>query len=547
MKALAPSVLLLFGCSVTLIAKIGETEAQIEKALGKPFDTPARNLKSYLFGPFNVSVFFIDGVSESETFVKRDHSPISQSEIMQLIQLDGGGVVWAREKSNRDIRNWQSADRKKTRVAAYRIPSKTFVISSGKYFASHHIELDPAPTASPPQTETDDDESSSVMIGSNEYVVQKFPTPGGNLSIDTYVDFEHDDAFIRLVRLNDKHDDVISSIPFRGQKARGLRIEWNQDGKFAALSFKSGEAGGGSMRLFRVSPTGGLSELKLPSGLQVDALLPKNDPARKAPLSFATVEPAQWLNTTDLLCNVSGSARLFETPVTKPGYLWISYEVTLRCTSDFKVSVVKSKQTLYKNGDDEDGIARLGADDLQLAHYFETGAAAGDPDAQVNLGWMYHEGKGVPRDYKEAVELYEKAAEQGYAPGQAYLASAYAEGKGVDKDYQKALELFRKAIAQNDPHAFNDFAWFLATCSDDSQRNGKQAVEYARQACDLTSWKEKNFIGTLAAAYAESGDYDRAITYQLDALNRPGDYPDQQVLMNALQLYRDHKPYRPSE
>lgn len=388
-----------------------------------------------------------------------------------------------------------------------------------------------------------DDASSSVKIGSNEYLVQKFPAPGGNLSIDTYVDFEHDDAFVRLVRLNDKH--VISSIPFRRQKARGLLIEWSPGGKFAALSFKSGESGGGSIRLFRVSSEG-FSELKLPNGLHVDALLPKEDPARKAPLSFTDVEPAQWLNATDLLCTVSGSARLFETPVIKSGYLWISYDVTLRCSPDSKVAVVKSKQTLYKNGD-EDGVAMLGNDVAAAAHYFEKEAAAGDAVAQVNLGWMYNEGRGVPRDYKKAVELYSKAAETGFAPGQAYLATAYTEGKGVDKDFHKAVDLFRKAIAQNDAHAFNEFAWFLATCQDDSQRDGKQAVEYARQACDLTDWKVKNFVGTLAAAYAEAGDFDRAITYQQDALNMPGDYPDAEEMSKALRLYHEHKPYRAPE
>ena len=60
-------------------------------------------------------------------------------------------------------------------------------------------------------------------------------------------------------------------------------------------------------------------------------------------------------------------------------------------------------------------------------------AARGDALAEVNLGWLYHEGKGVPKDYNKAAELYQKAAEQGNAVGQAYLASQYAEGKGVPK------------------------------------------------------------------------------------------------------------------
>jgi hypothetical protein len=75
----------------------------------------------------------------------------------------------------------------------------------------------------------------------------------------------------------------------------------------------------------------------------------------------------------------------------------------------------------------------------------------------------------------------------------------------VPKDYQKAVELFRKAVKQGpSPNAFNDFAWFLATCPDQSQRKGKDAVFYANKACQLSGWKDANFIGTLAAAFGSS-------------------------------------------
>jgi hypothetical protein len=74
------------------------------------------------------------------------------------------------------------------------------------------------------------------------------------------------------------------------------------------------------------------------------------------------------------------------------------------------------------------------------------------------------------------------------------------------------------------PSALNDFAWFLALCPDDSQRNGKLAVTYATKACELSEWKEANFIGTLAAAYAEVGDFDAAIKYQRQAMDIGSDY-----------------------
>jgi len=42
-------------------------------------------------------------------------------------------------------------------------------------------------------------------------------------------------------------------------------------------------------------------------------------------------------------------------------------------------------------------------------------ANQGDADAQSNLGWMYENGKGVLKDYKQAAKWYRKAADQGFA------------------------------------------------------------------------------------------------------------------------------------
>jgi TPR repeat protein len=195
---------------------------------------------------------------------------------------------------------------------------------------------------------------------------------------------------------------------------------------------------------------------------------------------------------------------------------------------------------LYTHGR---GVAQ---DYKKAVELYQNAVAQGYPVAQVNLGWLYDEGRVVPQDYHKAVELYQKAADQGYATGQAYLASKYAQGKGVPRDYRKALDLFHKALDQGPhPNVFNDFAWFLATCPDDSQRNGKQAVEYATKACALTEWKLANFIGTLAAAYAEIGDFNAAIKYQKQAMGIPDtDYPDRQQMERSIELYGHQKPYR---
>ena len=86
-------------------------------------------------------------------------------------------------------------------------------------------------------------------------------------------------------------------------------------------------------------------------------------------------------------------------------------------------------------------------------------------------------------------------------------------------------------------------AWLFATCADDKFRDGKQAVEDATMACELTKWKNGTFFDTLAAAYAERGDFKRAVQWQTKAyaFAPETEKPDYQ---SRLDLYKSGQPYR---
>jgi TPR repeat protein len=58
---------------------------------------------------------------------------------------------------------------------------------------------------------------------------------------------------------------------------------------------------------------------------------------------------------------------------------------------------------------------------------------------------MYRKGKGVLKDYKEAVKWYQKAANQGFARAQNNLGLMYANGKGVLKSMAQAKYWIQKA------------------------------------------------------------------------------------------------------
>jgi tetratricopeptide (TPR) repeat protein len=91
----------------------------------------------------------------------------------------------------------------------------------------------------------------------------------------------------------------------------------------------------------------------------------------------------------------------------------------------------------------------------------------------------------------------------------------------------------------------NNSAWRCATSSDERYLNAERAVEFATEACELTDWKRAAFVDTLAAAYAEAGDFEQAIKWQTKALELAG--PNSAFEAQAeerLELYRAQKPYR---
>jgi Flp pilus assembly protein TadD len=73
----------------------------------------------------------------------------------------------------------------------------------------------------------------------------------------------------------------------------------------------------------------------------------------------------------------------------------------------------------------------------------------------------------------------------------------------------------------------------------------ESAVTEATKACELDRWKRWSYIDTLAAAYAEAGDFDHAVKYEKQALQMMPAQPSNTERGNQRkQLYEHHKPYR---
>jgi protein O-mannosyl-transferase len=86
-------------------------------------------------------------------------------------------------------------------------------------------------------------------------------------------------------------------------------------------------------------------------------------------------------------------------------------------------------------------------------------------------------------------------------------------------EYEAALRLARETEKENvTAPALNNLAWIRATSADASLRNGAEAVQLAERSCSLSANLDAGALDTLAAAYAQAGDFERALEIAQRAL-----------------------------
>jgi tetratricopeptide (TPR) repeat protein len=109
-------------------------------------------------------------------------------------------------------------------------------------------------------------------------------------------------------------------------------------------------------------------------------------------------------------------------------------------------------------------------------------------------------------------------------------------------DYNRVLSVQPRGSSR--ALALNSRAWLRATCHDPAFRNGKEAIKDASAACNMTKWKNSNYLDTLAAAYAEDGDFESAVRYVEKAISVCKDADEREALQKRLAMYRKGQPFR---
>ncbi len=189
-------------------------------------------------------------------------------------------------------------------------------------------------------------------------------------------------------------------------------------------------------------------------------------------------------------------------------------------------------------------LARKGRADEAIAHFRQAIEFRPDyPDAHYNLGTVLFRSRdldGAIAEWRITLSLHPND------PGtNANLGNALVQ-KGLLWEAATHYEVALRSEPDS-PVALNNLAWLLSAGPDDSLRNGAVAVELARNLNRVSKQNNPFFIRTLAAAYAEAGQFDVAIETAQGAselANAQGQHDLAVQIQDETNLYRQHLPFR---
>jgi tetratricopeptide (TPR) repeat protein len=153
-------------------------------------------------------------------------------------------------------------------------------------------------------------------------------------------------------------------------------------------------------------------------------------------------------------------------------------------------------------------LARKGRLDEAIGHFRQAIAFRPDyPDAHYNLGTaLFQKGDldGAIAEWRTTLSIHPYDAGAHTSLGNALVQKGFL-GQAADH-YEKALQSEPDSILP-----LNNLAWVMSTGPDDSLRNNEIAVQLATKANQLAKENNPVFIRTLAAAYAQAGQFEKAI------------------------------------
>jgi tetratricopeptide (TPR) repeat protein len=149
-------------------------------------------------------------------------------------------------------------------------------------------------------------------------------------------------------------------------------------------------------------------------------------------------------------------------------------------------------------------------------------------------------------EFPEAIQHYRRAVE--IDPNDLMAGCLLGDALAITGKAAEAIERYREVL-KRDPefvYALDKLARILSTHASPEVRDGLEAVRVAKQACAITSYKAPVLLNTLASAYAETGQFRRAMdtagkALQIARAQRRQDLVGE--IQNRLLLYEQGKPF----
>jgi protein O-mannosyl-transferase len=167
----------------------------------------------------------------------------------------------------------------------------------------------------------------------------------------------------------------------------------------------------------------------------------------------------------------------------------------------------------------------------------------GDAESQYNLGLAMNQ----QQNWKEAAVIFSRLAPG--RPNDPKLHYEFGLALAHLGQTREAMSHYARALRlQPDfPDALERLAWIAAADPRPELRNGTEAVNMARRACELTAHKQAGCLAALAAAYGEAGRFAEAVSTAQTA-EKLATSADQKELVakcgSLLEAFKSGKPWR---
>jgi TPR repeat protein len=162
----------------------------------------------------------------------------------------------------------------------------------------------------------------------------------------------------------------------------------------------------------------------------------------------------------------------------------------------------------------ETGIGMEQASPAEALEWYKKAVRQGSLDAATNIGLMYAEGRGVPKNPAEAVTWLRQAAEGSDAAAQYNLALIYRRGDGIPEDDKESVRWLTAAAEQNVLPALLDLADFYMHPPAPAIADVDRAIPYYQKAAELGSARAQATLGNIFGKGLQGKpDYEQSVNW----------------------------------